>query len=283
MSIAALHRAGLYAHIWLQLQFNLVYICLSLYIYINKKNFREHFQRAMKELVNPCLVTLASLPWCGILSQIWKLGPRTWDYWGVDCSGVSIYSHSEVYTYMYYLYASPDKKILQELWLESFGSNKPCALCCGNSTTIPWRHLCPTAAWVSTIYNQTTWLASHNTQHPLIVLATIWCLTCDLLHCKYLGTDDYFLGSVLWLLCYIVLPGEPDFCARWYKYIYIYIYTHISLTVPYISIAPSLQEYLWDYIIFGYISSAITSWYLFRYLWDYISAAITSSGTSLRL
>ena len=32
----------------------------------------------------------------------------------------------------------------------------------------------------------------------------------DWMHCKYIGSDQYMLGSVLWILCFLVLPGAAE-------------------------------------------------------------------------
>jgi hypothetical protein len=31
----------------------------------------------------------------------------------------------------------------------------------------------------------------------------------DYMHCKYLGSDQYFFGSIMWLLCFKILTGAP--------------------------------------------------------------------------
>ena len=47
----------------------------------------------------------------------------------------------------------------------------------------------------------------------------------DWMHCKYLGSDQYMFGSVMWLLCFVVMPETPlqnllacwIFISRFYK------------------------------------------------------------------
>ena len=94
--------------------------------------------------------------------------------------------------------------------LEHHGSNTPCIYCPANSTTMPWRDFrAPRALWMSQIWTHTAWSAAHAHRNALLKLefVTVHCLYVDLMHAKYLGTDMYFLGSVLWLLCYDILPG----------------------------------------------------------------------------
>lgn len=71
------------------------------------------------------------------------------------------------------------------------------------------------------------WRANHPNCNPLFRLPfiSILSLCYDLMHCKHLGCDMYFLGSVLWLLAFRVLAGEPQdnlsrvlgHCRDWWK------------------------------------------------------------------
>ena len=42
-------------------------------------------------------------------------------------------------------------------------------------------------------------------------------LALDYMHCKYLGSDQYAYGSIMWLLCFQVLPNDPlaNLLALW--------------------------------------------------------------------
>ena len=89
-----------------------------------------------------------------------------------------------------------------------------CALCRANSTNFPWRdfRVGGLALWMHTLWTKANWYThdAHRDHNLLFDLdgVSILNLGVDLLHVQYLGTDMYFLASVLWLLCYIVLPGR---------------------------------------------------------------------------
>eukprot|EP00969_Alexandrium_andersonii_P176935 7823447-Alexandrium_andersonii.AAC.1 len=55
------------------------------------------------------------------------------------------------------------------------------------------------------------WRATHENCHALFKLPfiSIHNMAYDLMHCKHMGTDAYYLGSVLFLLCYEVMPKSP--------------------------------------------------------------------------
>ena len=59
------------------------------------------------------------------------------------------------------------------------------------------------------LWTHDRWAAAHPNRNALLKLhyVTGYVLFADVMHCKYMGTDTYFIGSVLWLLCYSVLPG----------------------------------------------------------------------------
>ena len=69
--------------------------------------------------------------------------------------------------------------------------------------------------WLSRIYSKAQFFTTRYSAHALFhkVHGGISSLTFmpDLLHCKHLGTDQYFYGSVLWILIYVILPdGHAD-------------------------------------------------------------------------
>ena len=62
------------------------------------------------------------------------------------------------------------------------------------------------------MWTDESWRADH--AHPHVIF-TLWCVTIlsfftDILHVKHLGVDMQIAGSVLWLLCYEILPGEAE-------------------------------------------------------------------------
>ena len=84
------------------------------------------------------------------------------------------------------------------------------ASCPCNTTTMPWTDSRKDAAlWVRNIWDNRLWAAAFPDCHPLFKLegVGILALGADLMHIKHLGTDQYFLGSVLHLLVYSMMPG----------------------------------------------------------------------------
>ena len=104
---------------------------------------------------------------------------------------------------------------LKDLDLENVHEICPCTLCKGtirddNAPLFDFR--VPEAEWLQTLYDDVSWMASHPEACVLMRedYFTIYGLGSDFLHVKYLGTDRYFGGSVLWLLCFILLPGSAE-------------------------------------------------------------------------
>ena len=96
------------------------------------------------------------------------------------------------------------------LKLPQYNSLSPCAFCPCNTTTMPWTDWRKDAAlWVRNIWDNRLWAAAFPDCHPLFKLegVGILALGADLMHIKHLGTDQYFLGSVLHLLVYSMMPG----------------------------------------------------------------------------
>jgi len=104
---------------------------------------------------------------------------------------------------------------LEHLWkhikLACYNSGDPCCFCPCNSSNIPWRDFTYGKGnkWVPLIYTLAAWMAAFPNPHVLFSLpgVTIFSVLTDILHVKHLGTDEYFYASVLWLLCFRVLPG----------------------------------------------------------------------------
>jgi hypothetical protein len=87
----------------------------------------------------------------------------------------------------------------------------PCIFCPANLFHPNWRDFRPGAAWIHCCYNRDNWLAKYATHLPIFDLLFVSsCTVCgDYMHCKYLGSDQYFFGSIFWLLCFKIIPGDP--------------------------------------------------------------------------
>ena len=106
-------------------------------------------------------------------------------------------------------------------------SLQPCIRCGANCSDLPFTDNRKVgSAWLGTVWSRAGWLASHPFHHPLFDLpfVSIWTVCLDWMHVKHLGVDRYYLGSCLWLLCYQILPHEPedalqfvfDQCKQWW-------------------------------------------------------------------
>lgn len=103
----------------------------------------------------------------------------------------------------------------KNLKIANYRTNKPCNYCPadrGADIGMQFTNFNDNASWKNMLYTSTSWLASLNTVH--ILFAVLSFLTghnveAGELHIIHLGTSQYLLGSVLWLLCYHLLPGTP--------------------------------------------------------------------------
>ena len=98
--------------------------------------------------------------------------------------------------------------------LEGLGDANPC-LCCradNRDDSRPWTDHREGAAWEATIWTDATWRPAHPIHCPLFDLPgfTVLMIFIDLMHTRYIGTDQWFCGSVLYLLCYMIMPGTPE-------------------------------------------------------------------------
>ena len=59
------------------------------------------------------------------------------------------------------------------------------------------------------VWGALQWIAANPHRHPLLALigASVLTVYPDWMHVKYLGTDQYLLGSVLKLMVFHLLPG----------------------------------------------------------------------------
>ena len=90
----------------------------------------------------------------------------------------------------------------------------PCALCRANSSTIPWTDTRASAKWLSTIWSNEAWWSKTKDAHVMFrelpgVGIVSWCP--DVMHCKHIGSDCYFYGSVLYyLVWHVMTEGAAD-------------------------------------------------------------------------
>lgn len=89
-----------------------------------------------------------------------------------------------------------------------------CSLCLANSTTLPWTDCRERlACWIRTIWSSTAWLRSPGVKHRIfkhVPGVGIVMYIPDVMHCKCLGSDPSFLGSVMRFLTHFLLPNDPE-------------------------------------------------------------------------
>ena len=98
--------------------------------------------------------------------------------------------------------------------LPHFGSaTNPCPLCrATGSGPTTWANFREDAPWRATIWTPAAWRAwNGRSKSPLFRLPGTSCHTVslDYLHTKYLGTDQWLYGSILYLLTHVILGGSP--------------------------------------------------------------------------
>ena len=67
----------------------------------------------------------------------------------------------------------------------------------------------PEAEWMSQTFSPQQWIELNPARQLLFRIpgVTIWTVWADWMHTKYIGTDQYLFGSILWLIVYKLLPG----------------------------------------------------------------------------
>ena len=77
---------------------------------------------------------------------------------------------------------------------------------------MPWSDFRDDAHWKALEYTSANWAAHLPYVIALMTLPgnNLFAVMCDFMHAKHMGTDAYLFGSVLWLLCYEILPGTPQ-------------------------------------------------------------------------
>ena len=111
----------------------------------------------------------------------------------------------------------------KELFLPNSGRNdRPCAFCPANASigglnAFEFRQ--GVSTWRTRIFTKATWAKSAFCNHLLFRTTalgiTVLSVSADWMHNKNLGTDQYFYGSVLFMLCYEMLHGTYVTCHIW--------------------------------------------------------------------
>ena len=101
---------------------------------------------------------------------------------------------------------------LKALKLKSAQSKNPCNCCDANKTDKSWTDFRKEidAAW--TTWEDSCWEELNPLRHIRFLMIpgfSISALMIDWMHCKHLGADQYFYGSVLCWLCRFVMRGSP--------------------------------------------------------------------------
>lgn len=109
-------------------------------------------------------------------------------------------------------------------------SSQVCSLCSASATgDLTYRNFLPGAPWEATSWMPTTWKEWGN-KSTCKLFSLPWVTGCnvcyDYMHCKYLGSDQYQFGGVLYLLTHLVMDAaDPKvnlqrlwlLMQQWYK------------------------------------------------------------------
>lgn len=92
-------------------------------------------------------------------------------------------------------------------------ASQPCSRCrCKKQGPYTWKDSRLEAPWRETIYKTADWLASEDrSRNPIFNAMNVTGLSAqpDLMHVKYLGYQQFWLGSILWMLVHELLPASP--------------------------------------------------------------------------
>ena len=102
----------------------------------------------------------------------------------------------------------------KHLGLPRWNCMKSCCPLCKAEGSGPntFKNFLPTAPWHDTEWTATSWRASDQRSKSKIFdleHLNCWSVCLDLMHCKYLGTDEHQYASVLYLLVFEMMPHEP--------------------------------------------------------------------------
>jgi hypothetical protein len=106
--------------------------------------------------------------------------------------------------------------LFKSLHLPSYNANKQCPYCPSDKAG-PLRlkptYTQPDADWIPLQYEAAEWRRIFETKHVLFSKLTYLSghnIESDELHILHLGTSQYFLGSILWLIVFKIFPGTPQ-------------------------------------------------------------------------
>ena len=104
-----------------------------------------------------------------------------------------------------------DLEFFMEMGMQNFNSNDTCNCCNANRSTRPFtdHRREEQAAWSS--WDADRWEEMFPRRHIFfreLPGLTIYAVLIDWMHCKHLGVNQYFFGSMLYYICYDVLPGS---------------------------------------------------------------------------
>lgn len=83
----------------------------------------------------------------------------------------------------------------------------------GDYVGMRWNNFRSDAKWKRQLFSTDQWRAAHPKLHWIFLempFMTMHNIEPDELHILYLGVVSYMLGSVMWLLCFKMLPGTPE-------------------------------------------------------------------------
>ena len=105
-----------------------------------------------------------------------------------------------------------DLEFFAEMDMQNFNSNDPCICCNANVSTRPFtdHRREEQASWSS--WTADSWEEAFTRRHILFRMLpglTIYAVMIDWMHCKHLGVNQYFFGSLLHYICHDVLPYSP--------------------------------------------------------------------------
>jgi len=100
------------------------------------------------------------------------------------------------------------------LGMPRVSATNPCSFCpagCAHDN-LQWSNFStdPPADWMQLQYGPDQWKELFPNRRALFSLSSVsvWSIACDWMHTKYLGSDSYLFGTVLWLMVYVLLPGS---------------------------------------------------------------------------
>ena len=96
--------------------------------------------------------------------------------------------------------------------LENHSRNEnPCCCCPAGMADPSWRDFRDCAAWCLLVYTAERWREVHPNPLPIFgILINGETILIDYMHVKYLGVDQYLFGSVLSMLVFHIMPGNPQ-------------------------------------------------------------------------